>query len=441
MKNPKKPSILSHEFYGYKMTQNPGRSKLSLYVGAANAKELAEMVSVDNAVEWSATSSVWKEGGRNRSIIEDHWKSILDFLSGDERILPSSIVICAHPDLFDFTPMTGMTEKNKTIPGIIKLSGKYYQNSKGGSDAVKEKDRGCWVLDGQHRIKAFRKWSSNDPYPVNVIIIKSWKGDDFDDSMRHQTYELNMGRELDKNFKASIREQYHDQIGHDKYKEQIGLSWIRKNIEERGDVFSTEIIGAPKLRPKYIIQMHTFESIIERAYLSDSYLNSNYDLDNLSKKDVKEIGLYLYNFFEGVRQSIGLINPLTRGSIGTDPITSKAKDYWEIACDTKHKQRLLHNVGLKTLVRKLLHKVMNENPRPKDETEVASYLEHMRGIPWHDDKLIVRKDDWVPALSQALLDMYNSNGTKGKKKYRMEISKKDKKGNTLDNVFLDCHGW
>jgi DGQHR domain-containing protein len=446
MKTVPPPSPIKHKFYGYKMTQNPSRPKLALYVGSANAKDLADIVSVDNEVKWDSTSNIWKDKGRNRSIIDDHYKSILEFLSGDERILPSSIVIAAEPNSFQFKPMTGMNEINQTLPGIIELTGNYYRDPVGNPVPVGERDRGCWVLDGQHRIKAFREWSSADPYPVNVIIIKSWNGSDYEDSMRHQTYELNMGRELDNNFKASIRERYNAQIGHAKYKQEIGLSWIRTEVEQCGDVFSSKIIGAPKLRPGHIITMHSFEQIILTAYNHDSYLNSNFDLEDLKHTEVKEIATYLYNFFDGVRQSIGLINPLTRGSIGTDPTTSKAIDYWEIATKTDHPQKLLHGVGLKALVRKLLHEVMNESPKPKSPSDVAKLLDHMRGIPWHSKDLISRKDDWVPGIAEALLQMYNppskkQKGTKGGKKFNWEIKKTDKKGNTLDNVFIECNGW
>lgn len=440
------PSSIDHEFYGYKMIQNTAMSKLALYVGSANAKDLAEIVSVDNEVKWDETSNIWRDGGRNRTIIKEHYESILEFLEGDERILPSSIVISADPVSFKFEPMTAMPEKNQTKLGIITLTGKYTKDARGNLTPVDEKERGCWVLDGQHRIKAFRDWSSADPYPVNVIIIKAWKGDDYEDAMRHQTYELNMGRELDKNFKASIREEFNGQIGHDKYKREIGLSWIRKKIEGMGDVFSPQIVGAPNLRPGHVIQMHSFEQIIDDAYKHDSYLHKNYDIEDLKLVDVTAIAKYLYNFFEGVRTSIGIINPHVRGTIGTEPAVATAIDYWDIATKTKHKQKLLHGVGLKALVRELLHKVMNESPTPKSPADVAKKLDHMRGIPWCDTTLVGLKDDWVRGLSDALVAMYDppprkQKGTKGGKKYQMRIKKEDAKGNILAENVVQCFGW
>jgi hypothetical protein len=273
--------------------------------------------------------------------------------------------------------------------------------------------------------------------------MKAWSGGDYEDVMRHQTYELNMGRPLSEDFKAAVREQYDRQVGHKAYKRQIALSWIRKDIEGRGQVFSPNgVVGAPGLRTPYVITMSLLEKVIQTAYEADSYLHNRYTLEKLDKQEVSEIGKYLFDFFEGVRLSIGLVNPTTKGTIGVEPQVASATDYWDIALTTKHKQRLLHNVGLKALVRGLLESVMRSSKAPQNPHDVAAMLDHMRGIPWHDQGLQSLKDDWVPALAVALKKMFESNGTSGKaKKYQLILQKTGPSGNVISTHPLDAFGW
>ncbi|MDC0190227.1 hypothetical protein OAJ77_03240 [Rhodospirillales bacterium] len=432
-----------HKFYGHQVIQNPSNLKLSMYCGAIDAKILRDIVSVDNAVKWDSASKVWREGGRNRTIIESHVNSIEEFLaSGNaERIMPNSIVLSITETAFSFKAFPQMPEIDNVTPGIIKVMGLYKRSANGDIEPCPEKDRTGWVLDGQHRIKAFRQWASPDPYPVNVIILKHWMGNDYEDVMRHQTYELNMGRPLSEDFKSSIREQYNEQIGHKEYKRQIALSWIRRELEGRGAVFSQNgIVGASNLRTPYIITMSFLEKLIQFAFESDSILNNKYVLEKMTKNEAKEVSKYLFDFYEGVRISLGLINPQTIGTIGSEPEVSTAKDYWDIASKTKHKQRLLHNVGLKAVTKGLLHKVMANNPQ--NPSEVAESLKHMRGIPWHDPGLQAKKDDWVNPLAEALLKMYESKGTEGaNKKYQIRAEKRNNAGNVIDTFNLQAFGW
>src|SRR3954469_10344735 len=98
--------VIEHTFYGYRITQNPSNEKLALYMGGMDAQVLRDIVSVDNAVGWDVASALWKAGGRNRVIIESHWKSITEFLASSnmERILPSAIVISVKDEAFKFDP-------------------------------------------------------------------------------------------------------------------------------------------------------------------------------------------------------------------------------------------------------------------------------------------------------------------------------------------------
>jgi hypothetical protein len=443
---------IEHKFYGYRIKQNPSNEKLALYMGGIDAQVLRDLVSVDNAVGWDQASGLWRSGGRNRTIIEAHWKAITEFLSSAnmERILPSAIVISVDDSAFKFEPFAQMPEQDYVTPGMITIKGRYETNT-GGADLepVEEKQRAAWVLDGQHRIKAFREWSMPDPYPVNLTIMKAWSGADYEDVMRHQTYELNMGRALSDDFKAAVREQYDRQLGHRAYKRQIALSWIRKDVEGRGRAFSNEgVVGASGLRTPYVISMSLLEKVIEIAYDGDSYLHNSYTLEKIDKQEVSEIGKYFFDFFEGVRLSIGLLNPTTKGTIGVEPAVQKANDYWDIATTTNHKQRLLHNVGLKTLVRavphgrSLLETVMRSSKNPQSPQEVADMLAHMRGIPWHDPGLNSLKDDWVSALAVALSKMYESKGTSGKgKKYQLILEKTSPAGNLVAKHTLEAYGW
>lgn len=437
-------NIIEHRFYGYKITQNPSKPKLSLYMGGIDAQVLRDIVSVDNAVGWDVSSKLWKQGGRNRVINESHWQSIRDFLSSSnqERMLPSAIVISVEDSAFEFEPFSQMPEVDYVMPGMITIKGRFKTGSGGDPEPVEEKDRAAWVLDGQHRIKAFRSWSMPDPYPVNVTIIKAWSGDDYEDVMRHQTYELNMGRPLSDDFKAAVREQYDRQVGHKEYKKQIALSWIRKNLEDRGEVFSPNgIVGAPGLRPNHVITMSLLEKVIQTAFDHDPYLAQTYTLEKIDKTEVGEIGEYLFNFFEGVRLSIALLNPNTKGTIGTEPEVNAAKDYWDIARNTKHKQRLLHNVGLKALVRGLLNPVMRSSNPPKTPQEVAGMLDHMRGVPWHNQDFQSKKDDWVAPLADALRKMYEGKGTAKGKKYQLLLEKHGPSGNVIDTFGIEAYGW
>ena len=433
------------KFYGYEMIQNASNTKLALYVGAIDAKELRDIVSVNNAVKWDQSSKLWRVKGRNRTIDEKHWKAIQEFLcsSNQERILPSAIVLSVDEESMDFKAFTGVLPIDRVTPGIIVLNGKYQSDPTGALKPVSEPDRIAWVLDGQHRIRAFREWSMPEPYPVNVIIIKAWKGGDYEDVMRHQTYELNMGRPLPEDFKAAVREQYNSQIGHKDYRKQIALSWIRKDIEGRGPVFSPScIVGAPKLRTPYIVTMSFVEGLIATAVEHDPFLKNQYVLEKMTSSKVMAVGKYLYDFFEGVRLSIALINPGVKGTIGSEPEVSAANDYWDIATKTRHKQRLLHNVGLKACAKGLMNRVMRGATTPQTPQEVAYLLDHMRGIPWHDQHLQSKKDDWTTPLANCLRDMYDSKGTTGKsKKYQMKICKTDSSGSEIDSFTLTAYGW
>jgi hypothetical protein len=443
--SPSSTTLVPKKFYGYHMIQNPSNSTLALYVGAIDAKELRDIVSVDNAVKWDPSSKLWRVRGRNRTIDEKHWKAIQEFLSSSnqERILPSAIVISVDEEALVFKPFAEVAAIDRVTPGVIELFGRYHLDSSGDLKPVTEPDRPAWVLDGQHRIRAFREWSMPEPYPVNVIIIKAWKGSDYEDVMRHQTYELNMGRPLPEDFKASVREQYNAQLGHKEYKKQIALSWIRKDIEARGRVFSsTDIVGAAKLRTPYVVTMSFLEGLIATAVDHDPYLKTTYTLEKITPSEVAAIGKYLYDFFEGVRLSIGLINPGVKGTIGSEPEVAAARDYWDIATTTPHKQRLLHNVGLKACAKGLMNIVMRGEKTPRTPQEVAEALDHMRGIPWHDQQLQSKKDDWTTPLANALRDMYVSKGTSGKgKKYQILIRKIDGDGKQIDSFPLNAHGW
>jgi hypothetical protein len=261
--------------------------------------------------------------------------------------------------------------------------------------------------------------------------------------MRHQTYELNMGRPLSDDFKAAVREQYDRQVGHREYKRQIALSWIRKDLEGRGPVFSPDgVVGASGLRTPYVVTMSLLERIVQTAFDYDKWLQNTYTLEKMDKQEVSEVGKYLYDFFEGARLSIGLVNPQTKGTIGTEPEVSAANDYWDIATKTKHKQRLLHNVGLKSLVRGLLNPVMRSDAAPQSPQAVAHMLKHMRGIPWHDQGLQSKKDDWVAPLADALRGMYGGKGTQSaSRKHQLRLEKKDASGNTIDQFLLTANGW
>jgi hypothetical protein len=432
------------QFYGYELEQNPSNAKLRLYVCGIDAQELRNIVSVDNAVKWDPASGVWRSGGRNRTIEERHWHAIRDFLSStnQERILPSAIVISMKSDSFKFEPFSQMPAIARVKPGIAHIDGLFESGPNGQLVPVEESARTGWVLDGQHRIKAFRSWTMPDPYPVNVIVMVEWQGADYEDVMRHQTYELNMGRPLSEDFKAAIREQYDRQVGHPAYKDQIALSWIRKDIEGRGRAFSPkDIVGATNLRTPYVITLSFLESLIKLAFEHDSWLKNNYTLEKIDKNEVSEVGKYLFDFYEGVRLSIGLINPNTKGTIGTEPEVNAATDYWDIATTTKHKQRILHNVGLKALTRGLLNRVMRSQVPPQSPQEVADLLRHMQGIPWHAALLQSKKDDWVNALANALETMFESKGTQGGKKYTLNIQKRDATGNVIDSFTLEAFGW
>jgi hypothetical protein len=434
----------THEFYGYQLEQNPSNTKLKLYVCGIDAQVLRHIVSVDNAVKWDPASGIWRSGGRNRTIDDRHWGAIKDFLSSSnqERILPSAIVISVKSDAFKFEPFTQMPAIARVTPGVVKIDGLYTTTSGGEVLPVDESARAAWVLDGQHRIKAFRAWTMPDPYPVNVIVIVEWQGGDYEDIMRHQTYELNMGRPLSEDFKAAIREQYDRQVGHPAYKEQIALSWIRKDIEGRGRVFSPkDIVGATNLRTPYVITLSFLESLIKLAFEHDAWLKNNYTLEKIDKNEVSQVGKYLFDFYEGIRLSLGLINPNTKGTIGTDPEVNASVDYWDIATKTKHKQRILHNVGLKAVTRGLLSPVMRGQVVPQSPQEVADALAHMRGIPWHQAQLQSKKDDWVISLSAALVAMHGSKGTTGGKKYTLNLQKRDAAGNVIDNFTLEAFGW
>lgn len=432
------------QFYGYELEQNPSNQKLRLYVCGIDAQVLRNVVSVDNAVKWDPASGVWRSGGRNRTIEDKHWQAIRDFLSSSnqERILPSAIVISVKSDAFKFEPFAQMPPIARVTPGIVKIDGLFEADSTNGDLVpVEEAARTAWVLDGQHRIKAFRAWTMPDPYPVNVIVMVEWQGQDYEDVMRHQTYELNMGRPLSEDFKAAIREQYDRQVGHPAYKEQIALSWIRKDIEGRGRVFNPkDIVGATNLRTPYVITLSFLESLIKLAFESDAWLKNNFTLEKIDKNEVSAVGKYLFDFYEGVRLSIGLINPNTKGTIGTEPEVSAAKDYWDIATKTKHKQRILHNVGLKAITRGLLQEVMRAQTQPQSPQEVADLLDHMRGIPWHHTGLQSKKDDWVAALAEALRAMFHSKGTAGGKKYTLNVQKRES-GNVIDSFTFEAFGW
>src|SRR5581483_5939645 len=180
----------THECYGFRIIQNPSNTKLTLYMCGIDAQILRDLVSVDNAVQWDVGSGAWREGGRNRTIEERHFHAITEFLSSSnqERILPSAIVISVQQNAFKFEPTPGVTPIARVTPGIIKIDG-LYDVVEGEPVPVEEPQRTAWVLDGQHRIKAFREWSMPDPYPVNVLVIQAWQGPDYEDVMRHQTYE------------------------------------------------------------------------------------------------------------------------------------------------------------------------------------------------------------------------------------------------------------
>jgi hypothetical protein len=185
--------------------------------------------------------------------------------------------------------------------------------------------------------------------------------------------------------------------------------------------------------------MSFLESLISLAFDSDSYLKTNFTAQKMDQQEVETVGKYLFDFYEGVRLSIGLINPNVKGTIGTDPEVADAVDYWDIATKTKHKQRILHNVGLKAITRGLLPQVMGNNLRQGPQ-DVAAALDHMRGIPWHSTILQSKKDDWVVPLAEALRAMYQSNGTRGGKKYTLNVQKLNK-GNVIDSFFLEANGW
>src|SRR3954470_4068969 len=144
---------IEHKFYGYRIKQNPSNDKLSLYMGGMDAGTLRDIVSVDNAVGWDISSGLWKSGGRNRVIIESHWKAINEFLSSSnmERILPSAIVISVDDSAFSFEPFQQMPELAYVTPGMITIKGRYKTQAAGGDpEPVDEPDRAAWVLDGQH---------------------------------------------------------------------------------------------------------------------------------------------------------------------------------------------------------------------------------------------------------------------------------------------------
>src|SRR3954471_23484646 len=138
---------IEHKFYGYRIKQNPSNDKLSLYMGGIDAGILRDIVSVDNAVGWDISSGLWKSGGRNRVIIESHWKSITEFLSSSnmERVLPSAVVISVEAGAFKFEPFPQMPEQDHVVPGMITIKGRY-ETSTGGGDPkpVAEKDRSAW---------------------------------------------------------------------------------------------------------------------------------------------------------------------------------------------------------------------------------------------------------------------------------------------------------
>lgn len=410
-------------FHGLEVVQNPSQPKQKMFIGTINSLDLADIVSIDNPVAWDTNSQAWKTGGRNRTIEPSHWKSIRDYLqSSTTSMLPSPIIVSVENSAFKFSPFPQQAVLVHGVrPGVIELKAPFVQvQGQSQPTPVDEDQRVAWVVDGQHRIRAFR--DSRQSMPLNVLIIPKWSGPTYDDVMRHQTYELNMGRPLTEDFRAAVREGYKSLIGGDAYKSEIAVSWIRKDLEVRGGAFGVDVVGAPKLRVPYKIRMSLVESVVRLAYSQDSYLQTNYPLTSLTSAQVVLVGDYLFNFFEGVRLSLGLIAPMHRAQF------APLQNYWDAATLKSNSQRLLHNVGLKAVTRALLHDVMRvpgpNGTLPKTPQDVAKRLHKMRGIPWHDSQLLAAKDDWVKPLSNALAAMYaDPNGTSSTVPYTLQVTK------------------
>lgn len=262
--------------------------------------------------------------------------------------------------------------------------------------------------------------------------------------MRHQTYELNMGRPLPNDFKAAIREQFKHQVGHEQYRIEIAYSWIRKDLERRsgasGVLSPNGIVGANNYRTPYVLTMTTVEHIIREAYEQSEYLHTEFpNLDSISLSDVSRIGQFLFDFYQGVKLSIGAIHPGHKSLITDDPIINSIDNYWDLAKirKFKDKQRLVHNVGLRSVTRAFINKVMREGDIPDSPQEVADKLVHLKGIPWASRNLLSMKDDWVPVIEESLRKRYDA--TRHNRQYTLELVKRDESGNPLvQPITVDC---
>lgn len=408
------------ELPGLEIIQNPNEPHLRMYNGTVDSTDLIDIVSIDNPVSWDANSQTWKNGGRNRTIEAVHWKSIRDYLQSATSMLPSPIIISVADSAFSFSAHPNQkTLVSGVQAGVISIRAPFL-SIVGQRIPVDEDKRVAWVVDGQHRIKALRELRKS--MPINVLIIKQWAGPTYDDVMRHQTYELNMGRPLSEDFRAAVREGYKALLGGDSYKREIAVSWIRKDLESRGGAFGPQVVGAPKLRTPYKIRMSLVESLIRSAYVYDTHLATNHVLTTLNLGQVKLVGDQLFSFFEGVRLSLGLIAKQHRSNFGG------ATNYWDVATIRNNPQRLLHNVGLKAITRGLLYEVMRKpgtsGKLPSSPQDVANRLAHMKGIPWHDPQLMGAKDEWVKPLSDALKKMYGDpDGTSKGKVYQLDVTR------------------
>ena len=135
-----------------------------------------------------------------------------------------------------------------------------------------------------------------------MIIIQRWKGADYEDVMRHQTYELNMGRPFSE-IQGSIREQYDSQVGHNAYRSR-SAEWIGGIWRARGPVFSPSNWSEHESAKPIVITLSFLESIIKLAFHQDPYLATKYPALQVDQSEVKQVGKYLFDFYEGVRLSM-----------------------------------------------------------------------------------------------------------------------------------------
>ena len=320
--------ILIGESNGFKIVQNNG----TFFVTPIPISLASKILSIDTA-SWDNKNS--KFIGINREVIIKHKKEILGALENRTIILPNAIIAYIENEYFSFTEIPGFGTDHSKF-GKVKFF-KAHDKSEDSRTAV--------ILDGQHRFTALSEWmrSAKEDFPLYVVFfhepsLKDGKNpEEFEKLCLEVMSQVNKSKPLSDSEQKLIIARTKEVASNSKIKEFITLITNELDGDQKCPLKYEYRNKKPANKKSSWLKLSVWVNAIANAF------NDSHSPRILQMVWVEASGANrtITSSAWEVKICVEMIK------LGLQAIYGLCSKYWE---NKPAKQRLYHNVGIRSLI-------------------------------------------------------------------------------------------